>query len=68
MSQQHGQQVFHPSMQRRTFLRAMTAGTIVAALGGAAYALADSDDERRALFDMLGQLKDHLNAGTARPR
>jgi len=48
MSQQHGQQVFHPSMQRRTFLRAMTAGTIVAALGGAAYALADSDDERRA--------------------
>jgi len=27
-----------------------------------------SDDERRALFDMLGQLKDHLNAGTARPR
>jgi DMSO/TMAO reductase YedYZ molybdopterin-dependent catalytic subunit len=35
-------------MQRRTFLRAMTAGTIVAALGGAAYALADSEDERRA--------------------
>jgi DMSO/TMAO reductase YedYZ molybdopterin-dependent catalytic subunit len=35
-------------MQRRTFLRAMTAGTIVAALGGAAFALADSEDERRA--------------------
>ena len=27
-----------------------------------------SDDERRALFDMLGQPKDHPNAGTARPR
>ncbi len=39
---------FHPTMQRRSFLRAMTAGTVVVALGGAAYALADSEDERRA--------------------
>lgn len=37
-----------PSMQRRTFLRAMTAGTVVIALGGAAYALADSEEERKA--------------------
>ncbi len=44
----HATPAFRPSMQRRTFLRAMTAGTIVAALGGAAYALADSEDERRA--------------------
>ena len=39
---------FRPSMQRRTFLRAMTAGTVVMALGGAAYVLADSEDEKRA--------------------
>jgi DMSO/TMAO reductase YedYZ molybdopterin-dependent catalytic subunit len=39
---------FHPSMQRRQFLRGMTAGTVVIALGGAAYALADTDEERRA--------------------
>jgi DMSO/TMAO reductase YedYZ molybdopterin-dependent catalytic subunit len=39
---------FHPSMQRRSFLRAMTAGTVVVALGGAAYALADDEEERRA--------------------
>jgi DMSO/TMAO reductase YedYZ molybdopterin-dependent catalytic subunit len=35
-------------MQRRQFLRAMTAGSVVVALGGAAYALADNDDERKA--------------------
>ena len=35
-------------MQRRTFLRALTAGTVVVALGGGAYVLADSEDERRA--------------------
>jgi hypothetical protein len=40
--------VFVPSMQRRTFLRSLTAGTIVVALGGTAYVLADSEDERRA--------------------
>jgi DMSO/TMAO reductase YedYZ molybdopterin-dependent catalytic subunit len=39
---------FHPSMQRRTFLRALSAGTVVIALGGAAYVLADDDEERRA--------------------
>ncbi|MGH7294686.1 MAG: molybdopterin-dependent oxidoreductase, partial [Polyangiaceae bacterium] len=35
-------------MQRRTFLRAMTAGTVVMALGGTAYVLADSEEERKA--------------------
>lgn len=40
--------VFVPSMQRRTFLRALTAGTVVMALGGGAYVLADTEDERRA--------------------
>jgi hypothetical protein len=39
---------FAPSMQRRNFLRAMTAGTVVVALGGAAYVLADDEDERKA--------------------
>ncbi len=38
----------HPSMQRRTFLRAVSAGTVVMALGGGAYVLADSEDEERA--------------------
>jgi DMSO/TMAO reductase YedYZ molybdopterin-dependent catalytic subunit len=37
----------HP-MQRRTFLRTVTAGTIVVALGGGAYVLADDEDDRRA--------------------
>ena len=40
--------MFHPSMQRRTFLRALTAGTVVMALGGGAYVLADSEEERKA--------------------
>jgi DMSO/TMAO reductase YedYZ molybdopterin-dependent catalytic subunit len=35
-------------MQRRTFLRALGAGTVVIALGGGAYVLADSEEERRA--------------------
>jgi DMSO/TMAO reductase YedYZ molybdopterin-dependent catalytic subunit len=35
-------------MQRRTFLHALTAGTVVVALGGGAYVLADSEEERRA--------------------
>jgi DMSO/TMAO reductase YedYZ molybdopterin-dependent catalytic subunit len=35
-------------MQRRQFLRAMTAGTVVVALGGGVYAFADSEDERKA--------------------
>jgi hypothetical protein len=39
---------FSPSMQRRNFLRAMTAGTVVFALGGAAYVLADDEETRRA--------------------
>src|SRR5579863_5463722 len=39
---------FRPSMQRRTFLRALSAGTVIVALGGAAYVLADDEDERRA--------------------
>jgi DMSO/TMAO reductase YedYZ molybdopterin-dependent catalytic subunit len=35
-------------MQRRTFLRALTAGTVVVALGGGAYVLADDEETRRA--------------------
>jgi DMSO/TMAO reductase YedYZ molybdopterin-dependent catalytic subunit len=35
-------------MERRTFLRAVTAGSVVMALGGAAYVLADTEEERRA--------------------
>jgi hypothetical protein len=37
-----------PRVQRRTFLRALSAGTVVMALGGGAYVLADSEEERRA--------------------
>src|SRR5579872_4401328 len=40
--------VFAPSMRRRTFVRVLTAGTMVAALGGAAYVLADDEEERKA--------------------
>ena len=43
-----GEEPFVPSMQRRSFLRALTAGTIVAALGGASYAFAGSEEERKA--------------------
>jgi DMSO/TMAO reductase YedYZ molybdopterin-dependent catalytic subunit len=39
---------FAPSMQRRDFLRALSAGTVVVALGGGAYVLADEGDERKA--------------------
>jgi Oxidoreductase molybdopterin binding domain len=39
---------FSPAMQRRTFLRALTGGTVIMALGGGAYVLADSEEERRA--------------------
>jgi molybdopterin-dependent oxidoreductase-like protein protein len=39
---------FVPSMQRRDFLRAMSAGTVVVALGGGAYVFADDGEERRA--------------------
>jgi hypothetical protein len=37
-----------PSMQRRVFLRGLTAGTIVIALGGGTYVCADQADEDRA--------------------
>src|SRR5579859_5323043 len=40
--------VFTPSMQRRSFLWAASAGTVIVALGGGAYVLADGEDERRA--------------------
>ena len=39
---------FEPSMKRREFVRSLTAGSIVMALGGAAYVLADDEDTRRA--------------------
>jgi len=37
-----------PSMNRRMFLRNVTAGTVVIALGGASYVLASDEDEARA--------------------
>ncbi|MBK8214674.1 MAG: molybdopterin-dependent oxidoreductase [Myxococcales bacterium] len=37
-----------PSMGRRVFLGALTAGTVVSVLGGAHYVLASEEDERRA--------------------
>ncbi len=40
--------LFVPSMGRRTFVRALAAGSAVMALGGAAYCLADTEEERRA--------------------
>jgi hypothetical protein len=43
-----GSQGDGPRVQRRIFLRAVSAGTVVMALGGGAYVLADSEDERRA--------------------
>jgi len=48
MKPERNPSIFEPSMQRRTFLRAVTAGTVVMALGGAAYVLADTEEERRA--------------------
>ena len=39
-------------MQRRRFLRAATAGTVVVALGGGAYVFADDAEERRARATM----------------
>jgi len=40
--------VFVPSMQRRSFVSALMTGTVISALGGAAYVLADDEDERKA--------------------
>lgn len=37
-----------PSMERRIFLGAVSAGTAIAALGGGAYVLADDEETRRA--------------------
>jgi hypothetical protein len=37
-----------PRVQRRAFLRALSAGTCVMALGGGAYVLADTEEERHA--------------------
>lgn len=39
---------FVPSMQRRNFLRALSASAVVVALGGAAYVLADDEESKRA--------------------
>src|SRR5260370_9224614 len=35
-------------MQRRSFVSALMTGTVISALGGAAYVLADDEDERKA--------------------
>ncbi len=39
---------FKPSMSRRLFLGALTAGTVIAALGGGSYVLASEEEERKA--------------------
>lgn len=39
---------FHPSMSRRTFVRAAMGGTVIIALGGASYVLASEEEERVA--------------------
>jgi hypothetical protein len=41
-------EVFVPSMHRRAFVRALTGGTVIVALGGASYALAGSEEEQKA--------------------
>jgi hypothetical protein len=41
-------QPFKPSMSRRVFLRGLTAGTVVTALGGSTYVLASEEEERKA--------------------
>jgi len=48
-SPKHPEDLFIPSMGRRTFLRRVAgAGTVVLALGGATYVLASEEDEKRA--------------------
>lgn len=37
-----------PSMRRRTFVRSLAAGAVIVAFGGGAFALADSEEERKA--------------------
>lgn len=57
-SEQHGR-AFVPSMSRRSFLRAMSAGTTLIALGGARYALAE---------DGAQQAAQHARRADGRPR
>ena len=52
MTQTHEPDAGRPSMSRRSFLRALSAGTTLIALGGAEYALAD-DSVQRAARDAL---------------
>jgi Oxidoreductase molybdopterin binding domain len=48
-SPKHPEDLFVPSMGRRTFLRRVAgAGTVMLALGGGTYVLASEEDERRA--------------------
>jgi DMSO/TMAO reductase YedYZ molybdopterin-dependent catalytic subunit len=56
-------ELFHPSMQRRTFLRAAMAGTVIIGLGGAAYVLADDEEERRAREEKRSDGKPRLPPG-----
>jgi hypothetical protein len=43
-----GRETLVPSMQRRTFLKMVGAGTTIVAFGGGAFVLADDEEERRA--------------------
>jgi Oxidoreductase molybdopterin binding domain len=42
------ERIFVPSMQRRSFVSVLMAGTVISGLGGAAYVLADDEEERKA--------------------
>jgi hypothetical protein len=48
MARTRGSVHFTPSMDRRTFLRNLSAGTLVVAMGGATYAIASDEDAEKA--------------------
>jgi DMSO/TMAO reductase YedYZ molybdopterin-dependent catalytic subunit len=52
-----------PSMSRRSFVRGGMAGTLVVALGGATYALASDEEEKRARGDKRADGRSRLPPG-----
>src|SRR4029077_20960413 len=52
-----------PSMQRRTFLQMVTAGTTIVAFGGGAYVLADDKEESRARETRRADVRPRLPPG-----
>src|SRR6202035_164754 len=49
-----------PSMHRRVFLRGVTAGTLVIALGGSTYVCASEQEEERARQEKRGDARPRL--------